>query len=364
MMLKINKQKMLDFVIQAFLIVLLCEKIYNGSYISGKYNSIVTIMVTLFSILLLFTKKCNLFKNDFWVIGFIVIVLAYGFSIETIRYGLVFFALVIWNKLQFENLDFVHIATVILGGFFSILDITRGYDRVSGYNAGSPTQFSCALLISLIYFLFYRSGNRKIRFVFAVLTCLMVVITKSASAIIVMGLILIYKVCMVLLSKTLINERQLKYLVTGAIIITGVFVLVNYNTMLNLIPRSNRMASTSTRLGIYQTFWNILTANMGNFLMGKGGGYTQRYIQAYWGISSYLPVHQDILMFACEYGILGLLGMYFFLFKNFKMNILIWAVLILGSFHNIILAPMSLCLLILTSNTVRMQQGESVRYWR
>lgn len=364
MALKINKPKKFDFIIQTFLIILLCEKIYNGSYVSGKYNSIITIMVTLFSFLLFYKGKCKLFRNDFWIICFICLIIVYGFSIETIRYGMVFFVLMTWNKLEFKNLDFVHGITVILGGFFSILDIMRGYDRVSGYNAGSPTQFSCALLISLVYFLFYKTDRKKTRLAFSLLTCIMIVITKSASAIILMVLILIYKSAMALLDKALISERQLRRIVAGAIVITSVFVLANYNVLLDLIPRSNRIASTSTRLGIYQTFWNILTLNFVNFLVGKGGGYTQRYIQAYWGISSYLPVHQDILMFACEYGIIGLLGMYFFLFKKFKMNILIWAVLILGSFHNIVLAPMSLCLLIITSNTVRMKQGKAVRYWR
>lgn len=364
MVLKFNKEKTLDFTIQVFLIILLCEKIYNGSYISGKYNSTITIMAMFFSILLLFIGKCKLFSNDFWMISFIGIIIVYGFSRETIRYGMVYFVLMMWNKLELKNLDFVHIVTVVLGGFFSILDIMRGYDRVSGYSAGSPTQFSCALLISLVYFLFYKTEHRKIRLAFAFLTCVMIVATKSASAIILMVLILLYKILIALLDKTLINERQLKYIVTGAIVVTGLFVLANYNILLDLIPRNNRTESTSTRIGIYRTFWDILTSNFSNFLIGKGGGYTQRYIQAYWGISSYLPVHQDILMFACEYGILGLLCMYFFLFKNFKMNILIWAVLIVGSFHNIILAPMSLCLLILTSNIVRTQQGESVLYWR
>lgn len=79
------------FIIESVFIILLCEKIYNHSYISGTYNAQVTLGFALFSMLLLVSKSCNLIKRDMVSLMFILIMTAYGFSKETLRYSLTFF---------------------------------------------------------------------------------------------------------------------------------------------------------------------------------------------------------------------------------------------------------------------------------
>lgn len=350
------------FIIESVFIILLCEKIYNHSYISGTYNAQVTLGFALFSMLLLVSKSCNLIKRDMVSLMFILIMTAYGFSKETLRYGLTFFSLLVWNKVSGININKIHCTITILGLGFSLLDLAKGYERISGYLSGSPTLFSCASLISFTYFLFKKERIRWDYF-FAIINLVMIIKTKSSSTLIVLICLVLYKIFMYVIRKFGVNAHMTKLFILIGCIMVAFFLAFNYQSALGIIHRRNRTASTSTRLDLYKAFVKLFMKDPRTILIGYGGGFTQRYIRANWGIDSHLPLHQDFLMFVCEYGALGLLGMYRFLFRQYKFNFLLWIVLILASFHNIILSPLILCLLVLTSKAMNLEYGEKVCLW-
>lgn len=348
--------------IETLFIILLCEKIYNHSYVSGAYNVQVTLGFTLLSIMLLVSKQCKLIKQDIISLMFILLMILYGFSKETIRYGLTFFSLMVWNKISGINMSKVHRVITILGAGFSLMDLVKGYERISGYSAGSPTLFSCASLISFTYFLF-KKQHIKWDYFFAGVNLLMIIKTQSSSTLIVLICMILYKVFINVIKKYGINPQVTKFCIFIGCIMVAFFLVFNFQSALGIIHRGNRNASTSTRLGIYQVFAKLFIKNPITILIGYGGGFTQSYIKTNWGTASHLPVHQDILMFACEYGVLGLVVMYRFLIKHYKFNFLLWVVLVLTSFHNIILSPLILCLLVLTSKSMNSQYGSKSSLW-
>lgn len=348
--------------IEYLFIILLCEKIYNHSYVSGAYNVLVTLCFTLISIVLLFFGKCKFLKKDVASLICILVMILYGFSKETIRYGLTFFSLLVWNKISVMNMTKVHCIITVLGIVFSLVDIANGYERISGYSAGSPTLFSCALLISFTYFLF-KKEHKTSDYFFAIMNLLMIINTESSSTLIILICLILYKLFINIIKKLGINSQITKFLIFIGCTIVLFFLVFNLDSALGIIQRANRNASTATRLDIYSVFLKLFIKEPQTIMIGYGGGFTQKYIQANWGIDSHLPLHQDILMFACEYGILGLIAMYNFLLKHYKFNFLLWIVLILASFHNIILSPLILCLLVLTSNTLNSQYGDKSNLW-
>ena len=363
MKIKIRKEKGFYIFVQIALFFLMCEKLYNSSYICGKYNVQVTSLVLLLSIAFVLLRKCRLAKSDLIPIMVIFFIVVYGFSRETIRYGMVFFSLLVWNKIKIKNVDRLHQALVVIAIILSVIDITRGYERISGYSAGSPTLFSCGLAVSFIYFLF-KKEKKKWEYIFPVVILILTIKSESSSTLIFLVVLIIYKICINIVKKFGWKSTLTKIVIAISVIAVAAFIILNLNDLLGVIGRSNRDASTSTRLGIYQAFWKIFTESPKAILIGLGGGYTQRYIQAYWGATSYMPLHQDILMLAVEYGIVGVVLMIRFLLKQYRLNFIMIAFLVFASFHNILLSPMTLLLFVITSNALNEQYNDYKALWR
>ena len=349
--------------VQILLFLLLCEKIYNPSYISGKYNAVVTVMFVISSIILILTQKCRLNTNDMIPLMLIGGMVLYGFCRESIRYGMTFFSLLVWNKIQIKNLDIFSRALVITGLGFSLLDIKRGDERISGFFSGSATIYSCALVVIFLYFMFKKERTKQ-DYLFAVLCFAMALKTKSSSTLLLFLALIIYKIFINIFYRFGWKSWLTKAVIICSVIVVAVLLINNLDSALSIIGRKNRIASTSTRIDIYQAFWKMMIDSPKSFLLGYGGGFSQKYIRAYWGATSHLPLHQDILMFACEYGVIGLFLIYRYLIKSYRLNFLLIITLTLATFHNIILSPMTLLLIVMTSNALNLQYNNTKELWR
>ena len=128
--------------------------------------------------------------------------------------------------------------------------------------------------------------------------------------------------------------------------------------------RDNRSESTNTRIYYYELFFDLLKNNSKMVFIGNGAGYVTKYISNLITTNLYVPLHQDFLMFICEYGLIGCGFMYVFFIKKLKMNWLLWLTLFLCSFHNFILSPSLVCLFILTNNSLNYQHNLEEKIWR
>ena len=362
MKLKINREETWMVFSQISLFFLISEKIYNPTYFSGRYNQQITLIIFGISLVFLLMKKVSLKKSDIVSIIMMVYIVLYGFCSESIRYGLIFFSLLIWSKIPVKNITVLHRTLVIEATFFSILDLSRGYERVSGFSSGSPTLFSCALAISFTYFIF-KKRREKGDYIFVLICVMLLVKTESSSTLILFVALILYKIGINMLKKFGCTSFYMKLLIAIGVLFIFALVVLDLDALLGVFNRSNRDASTLTRLGLYEKFGEIFIKTPLSFLFGYGGGFTQKYIQAYWGVSSHLPLHQDVLMLACEYGAFGMLMIVRYLIRRYNFNFIIIVILLLSTFHNIILAPTILLLLVITSNALNMQYGDYKVLW-
>lgn len=363
MKIKIPNVSKWQFWPQMVLFILLSEKLYNYSYVAGKYNVAVTLVFFAVSLAFLLLKKVKLTQNDFIPLAVIGVVVLYGFCRESIRYALVFFSLLVWNKISIRNLDVLHKSLVISAVALSAVDYALGFERISGFSAGSPTLFSCAISICFIYLLF-KKDKTKDDYLYAGICFILAFKTESSSSILFIATLIAYKVAINIFYKFGWKSWYAKGIILVAIVVVAVLLVTNLDSALGIISRGNRNASTATRLGIYQAFLELWISTPKTFLLGYGGGFSQEYIQKYWGAISHMPLHQDILMFACEYGLIGFWAIYNFLIKKYKLNFLMLLALVLATFHNVILSPMTLLLLVMTSNSINEQYGKTGVLWK
>ena len=135
------------------------------------------------------------------------------------------------------------------------------------------------------------------------------------------------------------------------------YITLNLEKVLSIISRDNRDASTLTRTKYLSYFINDFFSNILNILLGHGGGYTQNYISSVIGEGKFYPLHQDIIMILCEYGVVGFIYIYKVFISKLRLNWILLIVLILCSFHNIILSPN-----VMVNNTLNFQ-NEYEKIW-
>ena len=197
----------------------------------------------------------------------------------------------------------------------------------------------------------------------------MIYLSESSSALLCAVGLIFYKILINFINyrkekNEIINKtRFLKILILIGGLITAYFLFTHLEEFLSIIPRSNRDASTLTRTNYLNLFIDQLKQNKDMFLIGRGGGYTQFFIKNLIGTSIFYPLHQDILMLICEYGVLGLIYLYVLYLKDLKLNWIIWIVILLCSFHNLILSPTTICLIVLYSNSLNMQYDKKTVMW-
>lgn len=124
----------------------------------------------------------------------------------------------------------------------------------------------------------------------------------------------------------------------------SIIIIFNINNILYFVDQSLGRGSQSlaesnqTRMGLYNFVFEQLKSDFRMIFIGKGGGYIERTIENSFGLSYYLPVHQDFLMILSEYGLIGLLSVLYAFLKGKRTKWLFIYLFIACSFHNIVLS--------------------------
>ena len=365
----IKKVNFINFIGLALLMIATYERLFNYTGISGNYTSIISVVLILLGIVIEAFKTKGKIKIDYLSLLCILPIVLYGFSKETMRYGVFFLIILIWRRNSFADLYGFHILNIIIGFCFIILQIIEKNPRPSGF-IYSPTIFSCFIVTSLTYILFEKKHkkNKFTKLFLTIISLFLIYITESSSSLICCIGIIIYKVVINFIIKESKKMNEVKYkkltkIIIMIIILVIIIIMLNLDKVLLIINRENREASSTTRLKYINIFFNEFLRNWKNFFIGCGGGYTQYYINSFLNVSNHMPLHQDILMILCEYGILGTIFIYKNFIKKLNLNFLIIVVSILATFHNLILCP-SLCVYILiSSNTLNKQYEKEQKIW-
>ena len=355
---KISKTNFFDLFMLLIVFLSTCELLYNRTGISGKYSFYVSLIICFCSFLFIILKNNGVIKFNLWYIVAIFPILLYKFNRESIRYCLFFLTVFSINQFKIENLS----------KFFKILIFISGTTRVSGYMI-SPTIFSCTICIAMLYLLFEKKCGTSNIF-FSIVGLILIYLSESSSSFIFAIFLLSYKLLINIFinrkKNTTENKKRLIIkIILLFIILASIFIILHLNDVLSIISRNNRGDSTNTRLTYYMIFIKQLISNPLMIIFGKGAGYTQQYIHSLTTIvASHYPLHQDLLMLVCEYGMVGIIYIYNVYMKKIKVNWLVWLLILLCSFHNLVLTSSTMCLIILANNSLRIQYSEIDNLWR
>lgn len=363
----IQKKKILDFSILSILFFCLIEKIYNRTGNSGIYSNYIYIimLISLLVIKLIFNKG-KIKNNSLELIG-LCIVFCYGMNTYSLRYSVFFLILLVMNDFVIEDLEKYHKLLIIIGFLFCCYQLIFSSSRVSGYMI-SPTIFSCCTMISVLYLLFQKNFE-IIDYFYIMLGIFSIYLTKSSSVFLFTVFLILYKFFVNLIrklkaNKTLKNKNKILYIfIILFLVVGGIIVFYNLNFFLSILKRDNRGASTNTRMFYYKLFFEQLCSSIKMVLIGNGAGYTTEFIKTVVSTKFYVPLHQDFLMFLCEYGVIGCLFMYLCYIKKMHMNWIMWLAIILCSFHNLVLSPVAVCLFVLTNNSLNSQYDKE-KIWK
>lgn len=345
----------------------LTERVYNKTAVSGKYSVYISVLLVLISFVFDILHDGIKYKLNKKILFLLPIALYFPCA-ESIRYTIFFALIILWNKYLIEDLHIFCMVMILTGAVFSIRQYLEGASRISGF-IYSPTLYSCLLVIFNTYLLFEKKRS-MLGYMSVGLSTIMIYMTGSSSGFVCNLGIIIYKVVInIFLShrdKITQIKKNKRRIITVCLIValglSGAYIIFNLNDVLSIIKRDNRNASTMTRTKYLAYFINDLFSDIKIFLIGHGGGYTQKYFRSAIGIGQFYPLHQDIIMFLVEYGVLGCIYIYKHFLSRLNFTWIIYLVLVLCSFHNIVLASQIMILLILVSNSLNKQYGQN-RIW-
>lgn len=355
--LKISRTIFIEIFWKSILILILCENIYNHGKSTGTYNKEILFILIIVGFLISLKKVSNkvYFNKPSFVQVFVIIYIAlWSVSNESIRYALTFMVFLLWCKIYPKSLKKFYYIIIILGSIFSILQRHNGIERVSGFFATSPTLFSFIILIAIVYLLF-APNFRKLDFAFVIIGIILIVLSQSRSTLGVALFFSFYQGLNLAIMNWNLKVSLKKKIFTMVFIVGIALVISNKDVVLLILSRENGNSSNLTRIELISYFYNMLISSPIMIVFGAGGGFALKTIRStILGSSSivHLPLHQDILMLICEYGIFGIFLIYFVFLKEVHWKWFVWTLWVLGSFHNIIISPICVVLLVITGNSL------------
>ena len=330
------------------------ERIYSPGQSSGTFNRFIYIGYALLGLSWIFlhyrTIKFDL--HDAAMVAACVLFMIHSYDSRSILYGTILFGVLVLTKLHIADMRPVHRALVILGLIFGIL-FCVGDGRWSGFLNTSAPVFSLIMLTSQTYLLFYPKATKLDRLL-ALFALFLIAMTQTRATLLVGIVLLIGKIGgsgVVAFTSFL---RRHKLIAVIMLIAVAYIVFSNLDFILSIFGREGGDDSNRTRAELMADVVSQWLISPQSFLLGHGGGFAMSYtafVNA--AFTGNLPVHQDLLMLLCDYGITGvaLLG---FALIPFLRNLQWFSILVLcmATFHNVFTSGACLMLLILSSQSL------------
>lgn len=354
----ITTKSRLSFLILVILLFLISmEFLYSPG--SGTYNAV--ILVLLCGVLtglrfVLGSGKLKIKRSDLMSFFLLIWIVLWGDKRESLRYAMTLYIIWLLTKLPMRDLRKLHIWLICIGTMCTAyMLLTAPGQRAIGYFAGSPTLFSYSMCIS-IYYLLFSAGHRKKDYILCAFAMLCIILTESRTTILAAAGIIGWSIARDYFS-TFKKQLPIAIVIATAVALIGVIVFLRFFDVEQFMyGRGNARASSETRMGMIMRFVNQLRTDPVMLMIGKGGGYTVNLLTVG---DSHLPLHQDILMLVCEYGLLGFAAIVLLFFVPLQMNWLMWAILITGSFHNIIISPISILCFVTAVRSINQEHKAS-----
>lgn len=302
-------------------------------------------------------------KWDALKIGVICLIALWGLGKYSILYAGLFSLVFLWGKIRFSDLT-IFFKILIVVGFISCLLPANNYARWEGF-AGSPTIFALILSLAVVYLIFATTNERPkaVTVLFIALAYFMIWKTGTRVYALFTTLVILYG-----FFDTTINAMlpgSLKRYRTQVLLVVISIVLIlafsNISSVVDLFARDNGAASNSTRFGLYEIVFTSITSSPQSVLFGSGGGSAMSAVSHAITLDGNMPIHQDVLAYICDYGLIGFSLIAFAFFYPLKWTWYMWVFLLLSTFHNVATSGVSLLFIFITFQSIQYKRN-SLRF--
>lgn len=337
-----------------FLAIFCLERLYMPGRTSGSFNSLIygSSFVLAFSVLAFNARKVSYGLKDFCFVAAVFYFLLWAYDSHAVQYAVIVMVVMLAGKLVIDDMLDFHRTLVVLGLVFSCI-YCIGEERWSGFLNNSAPVFSLIMIISMAYLLFHPKA-KHVDILLSLVALFLIFMTETRITLLVALVLVVARFFSETSKRVAAYFARHKFMLVIVLTIIFIFVFSNYELLLSIISRSNGDASSATRIGLMQGVCSQWLQNGGTFFFGNKGGFAMQYVALLDPtVSGNMPVHQDILMLLCDYGIIGF-GLFCFAFSSFAAKWPWYALLILAmaTFHNVFTAGVAFLLLILSFNSL------------
>lgn len=345
-----KKQRLIEKVSLLILTLSFCEFLYAKT--TGEKTSVVlAILLTWGVISFLFCSR-KLTKDMLWKALIIVVIAVYSRNEQGLRYAMTLAALMLWSKIHFFHMEKYVRFLVIVSGIFGIMQLMGGTGRIYGFFASSAPQMSCVFFICECFLLVCMANNgfNKLDIVLAVACVAFNFFTGTRTTLIASAILFLLYIVVISMNASKFSSKKAILFILVAV--AGGIIVVNQDTLLSYvnakISRNDLQASSLTRVGIYRFVWSQISSSFKTFLIGNRGGFIKESLMQYLSKTFYYPAHQDYLLIWAEYGIVGLSVLFWTFLRRHRKYLYFVMVFSVCSFHNVILTPMTMILMVIT----------------
>lgn len=324
-------------VLQASLFLPNMEMLYAPNAPSGSYGSYFLLMELLLALMAIGYSNISFTKKDLAKFIIVLILMAWSYSSLSIKYGLIFLAIALWDKIAICDMRNLHRSLIVAGIICALLFGVQG-QRLTGFMSYSAPMFAFTLCVSCAYLLF--CDNRLLPSPFnaalVLLGAAMIWLSETRVFMVAVAVLIIARVVFAIYYNRLIPQQYKAIMITMLVIVIIAVVALNIETILQMIEREGGSASSETRASLISQILPEIIHSPLAVLFGHGGGFAESFCETHAVGVSNLPLHQDFLSYIADYGLVGLIVIAVGFFSRIEWKWYLWLLLVLFSFHNIL----------------------------
>ena len=346
----VTPQALFCTVFSLFIVLSFMERIYSPGKSSGTFNSAITLLYVGFGVAIIAAHLKSLRFDGFDLAAFVAVAYFafHSYGQRSFLYATIVVGIYCFIKIRLSNLAIVHRLLVCLG-LLCCLAFCLGSSRWSGFFTSSAPVFALVMTCSVLYLLFSPQSG-KIDYVLAAIATAMIAMTQTRILLLAALVLWVGRFAKRRL-KSFENFLKAHKIIAAVLILAfAVFIALNYEDILGLVSRDGGDDSNRTRIKLMTGAISQWVATPFSLLFGNGGGYAMAYTaMANASYTGNLPVHQDILMLLCDYGVIGFAVFCLALYPAFKnWPWYCWLVLAVATFHNVFTTGATVLLMFMT----------------
>ena len=361
---KLKKPNGLEALIVIYLFLALCEFLYTRN--TGQWTKVVLAGFFAVGVYAFFMERQKLKRLNVIQLMVAFGVLLWSVNSQGIRYFLTLTTVVFWARHRFGALEKLIKIMAWLGIVLAFVQFAQGMTRVTGFYANSPTQMACTMYLFECYLLIrmMNTGVRPSTLLLCALCIIAIFLTETRSVLLAGAAVFAGYGIILFVDYSPIRSKKLLFVLAGLMLLLflAVFAKPLISFVQSKFQRTNSSDSTNTRMFMYRTVLDIMRGDKAILLFGGKGGYTHELFKGVKG--QYIPVHQDFLLFAVEYGLVGLVVILTAFLWGKRTALYFFMVYGVGAFHNVILNPVFVILLAVTMADMERRGDRMIRLKR